>query len=477
MKRRILYAMLWGLAAAIVAIMGSLLTAEEARANGGPPPSGQTTDNCSPVVLNQYAPSGGSPLNSGRIGVPAWIGNGDVKYTTTTWGETPDGKLIIQKTSTIIVAQWTTTCALEETCSDTGSGNSPDTPGNGCNTGGGGSGSDCVEAPPVNCVESGAGGGAGGGNGGSGGSGGSGGGGMPENCITNASAGGNSGPVWRGDHNIDEAPTCDMVQVSEDGMSCMPNCSPTTFSGGVACLRVDREPYPRGLVSVPNVFVLGGPFSKDSGTAGCEDPDGEFPLHTNRTMYISWRMRSDIPPAWFFDERPWNINRGVPDTAFGYEVEHTYETASFSTFEGDKPAVGPSTTGELLPAYMVRVDTWWDAYVHREWDEYFWYYEFEDVDVFVPDDPAKPNWAGHWETQQRVKPGFPEYRFLGHMAAEDKINLQQWQWPTSSLYSRHAWDPRMEGLPIPPQYICRYIPTPILESQSVLTTSSGGVGP
>ena len=83
-------------------------------------------------------------------------------------------------------------------------------------------------------------------------------------------------------------------------------------------------------------------------------------------------------PQWNFDDRLWNIAKGIPNTAFGLVVEHTYETASFSTFAGDKPVIGPGIN-ELLPAYLVKVGTWWKASVIREWDQYYWYFEYESL--------------------------------------------------------------------------------------------------
>ncbi len=282
---------------------------------------------------------------------------------------------------------------------------------------------------------------------------------------------GNPGPSYTVISDIDAPPQCASIGVTEDGMACYPTCTTAVTEGGVACLDVRREPYPRGLVGVPNVFALQGPYAKEGNTAACPDPNLQYPLYRNRTLQVVWEMDVTIPPAWFFDERQWNISKGVSNQGFGYEVEHTFETSSFPTFDGDKPYVGPSTTNELLPAYLVRVDTWWIGYVVREWDEYFWYEEYEEVSCTynpgAPDhDPAcSPNGK-----KSVLKPGFPEYRFRGHMVSKDQIDLRTWGWPTSKLYSRHAWDSRQSVVGIPPQYICRYVPTPILESQAVIAT-------
>jgi hypothetical protein len=298
----------------------------------------------------------------------------------------------------------------------------------------------------------------------------------------------NNPPSYVVNPDIDVPPSCVFISVSEDGLACHPSCSATAAEGGVACLAVQREPYPRGLVGVPNVFVVSGPYSKDGNTVTCPNanvPDDKA-LNKNRTLQVIWRMDMRIPPNWFWDERPWNISAGVSNQGTGFVAEHTYETSSFPTYTGDKPSVGPSTTNELLPAYLVRVDTWWRGYVKREWDQYAWVDKHEKQPCNpnqLRGDPGNQetladagicvNESGSWV--QDVVTG-REYVFQGHQSVEDEIDLRTWGWPTSELYSRHAWDPRQSVAGIPPQYICRYIPTPILESQSVVTTN-GGSGP
>ncbi len=281
-------------------------------------------------------------------------------------------------------------------------------------------------------------------------------------------------PSWSPNPDIDAPPGCSLIGPTEYGMTCYPTCAPTPAEGGVACLAVRREPYPRGMVSIPNVFVVNGPYSKEGGPVGCVDANTPNPLYRNRQVRVVWEMDLGIPPAWFFDERPWNIQKGISNQAFGFQVEHTYETSSYSTFEGDKPAIGPSLTNELLPAYLVRLDTWWIGSIVREWDEWEWYEEFEEYACNPNDlDPVtgkrRDANCGDDGVGRRLKPGFPEYRLAGHRTAKEAVDLRQWGWPTAELYSRNAWEPRQSVAGIPPQYLCRYIPTPILEAQAVLT--------
>lgn len=280
----------------------------------------------------------------------------------------------------------------------------------------------------------------------------SGSGGSEGNCDSGEEGGEGGTGGYSPNSDIDAPPTCRYVYVHEDGLVCYPSCAATTAEGGVACLDVRREPYPRGLVSVPNVFVVQGPFSKEGNTVSCPDPSVEFPLYTNRQLRVVWRMRQDIPPAWFFDERSWNLNRGVPNIAFGLRVEHTYETASYNTYDEDKPYNGPGLTGELLSAYQVRVDTWWTAYLVREWDEYGWDDEYE--------------WQTNAQGEEEWVRTKHEYVSRGHQVVEERLDLRAYGWPTSDLFSRHAWDSRQESLP---PYTCRIIPVPIIEAQSNLT--------
>lgn len=497
----------------------SLLIIHQARADDGVPPPSPA--DCAPVVLNQYGASdtagsadgvSGSGNASDSIVSISWgDANGDgntgdeIITTLTPVGYTSTGQPLYQSSQTVVLAEWSMTCIVQQTCTggdtsggsggpggngdcdtgttgngggncgtpgpcDTGSGMSGNgnctTPGPcGTDMSGGGSGGNSNCNPPTPCPN--------GSNMGSG-SGGTGGG-----CNNTTSPNASTGPSWSVNPNLDTPPNCALIQVTEYGMKCYPTCTTTTTEGGVACLGVQREPYPRGLVGVPNVYIVNGPFSKEGNTAVCPDPDLQYPLYRNRSLKVVWEMDLSIPPAWAFDERGWNIVKGVSNTAFGLEVEHTFETSSYPTSPGDKPYVGPSTTNELLPAYMVRVDTWWKGYIVREWDQYYWdekreQYSCDPKQLNSDGSKADPNCGDDGIGTRLIS---REYKFQGHMTSKDQIDLSSWGWPTAELFSQNAWDPRQSVVGIPSQYICRYIPTPILEAQSVLTTGSGGNGP
>jgi hypothetical protein len=377
----------------LIALIWTALQTHDVLADDGP---GDWGADCSPAVANQYpAVDGGG-------------GNGGIEYAnaspneTFSWGDFNNdgntGDMLITTQSVdddgrrvfvreVIVAQWTMSCIIAASC-DGGNaaevvqanGGSDNNGGNGGNSGrsvngnnnnggndddnGGpvtntGGGSEpwrrrCSTAPWINGIVL-----NGRGNSSSG------------SPYTDGASSGCSGPD-------DVPPGCNSVGVMVNGIQCYPNCVSGTADGSPACLDVLRNPYPRGMVSIPNVFTINGPFAAEGATIACPNPGGDFPLHINRSLRVLFEMDMVKLPQWNFDDRLWNIAKGIPNTAFGLVVEHTYETASFSTFSGDKPVIGPGIN-ELLPAYLVKVGTWWKASVIREWDQYYWYFEYEEV--------------------------------------------------------------------------------------------------
>ena len=268
-------------------------------------------------------------------------------------------------------------------------------------------------------------------------------------CET-ASAAGTGGPP-------DSPPGCINLRLTEYGMECQLTCPnyPVT-GGGVACLDVIRQPYPRGMVTIPNYYTLNGPWVNQGPGASCSDPDVEFPMVTNSSVRIDFRLRQNTPPAWRFDERPWNIlNHGATNEAYGMVVEHTYDTSSFSTFEGDKPYNGPSLTEEMLSAYQVQVFTWWDGFVITRWDQWGWDIEYETREVC-------DEFGVCSDEEVEVS---REYVYRGPQENTEQVDLLTLGYPQSSMFSDLAWDSRQE--PVFP-YHCRVIPTPIIEVQSIL---------
>lgn len=132
-------------------------------------------------------------------------------------------------------------------------------------------------------------------------------------------------------------------------------------SVSIPCSGVTRSPYPRGLVNTPNVFTVSSTGrASASGTRNyCE------PYLRDYKIQLEW-VQLPISPVWTFNERPWST---TGNAAVGFEVAHTYDTASFGM-----PQNGPSTYGVRdLPSYQVNVRTYWMARVReswREWDDF-----------------------------------------------------------------------------------------------------------
>jgi hypothetical protein len=156
-----------------------------------------------------------------------------------------------------------------------------------------------------------------------------------------------------------EEPPCTTISISVGGqISCGGNFS-VSASARVPCMTVLRDPYPRGIVSAPNVFWLNGPWSAiGSGSSR----DWCTPTIRNYTIQVGWQFFPAVPPTWFFDDRTWSDE---PASASGMTATHTYQTSSWGL-----PENGPSLEGGLeLPAYQVRVGTAWQALVRRTWEE------------------------------------------------------------------------------------------------------------
>jgi len=114
---------------------------------------------------------------------------------------------------------------------------------------------------------------------------------------------------------------------------------------------VEREPYPRGMVTVENKLWVEMP----PGTTRCSEPvnqDGR----RGWVRCVRWEL---LPgePIWDFDDG--TVGGGSP-------VFHTYYTSSWG-----KPENGPGLGGRNnLPAYQVEVYTRWQAFGRETWWEW-----------------------------------------------------------------------------------------------------------
>lgn len=254
---------------------------------------------------------------------------------------------------------------------------------------------------------------------------------------------------------------------------------------------VDREPFPRGLVALPNYFTLrtdaprfsveGGPNGPGgaggfwSNTAGSREyPVGgdEFKIGSiaNYRLGLRW-VRVDTQCAfgpveatcWSFGDRAWNLGRdfGYGIVTNGYcgspfeRVTHTYETSSY-----DLPANGPRVdlVARVVPswdlqAYQVTVPTFWQGEWAAEWE--------------VAEETPCP---GDQETGERD--GAPVcIRWVERKVDWRAIDLRRYNYPTPyyksykvvecGQYAGREWcQESRDGS----------VPTPIIESQPIIIT-------
>lgn len=186
-------------------------------------------------------------------------------------------------------------------------------------------------------------------------------------------------------------PTCLPGQPCEQPTGCSqvprPNCivgaggatctfDSLTVDARPQCLTVQRNPFPRGLVGVPNTLCAQQPQTVSQ--TGSEDflNAPRYGDVVGLSARLEW-IPSPDEPVWTMDERSWNVgqtsddvrspitgqpvssemggNMSIQDTRVGMCVSHIYETSSY-----DMPANGPS--GDPLvrfPAYQVQVTQEW----------------------------------------------------------------------------------------------------------------------
>jgi len=222
------------------------------------------------------------------------------------------------------------------------------------------------------------------------------------------------------------------------------------------CPLVDRQPAPRGLVSLLNLFQVMPPTSGlEAWSNYCQ---AGLPESNIRNFQIGLRwVRLATPARWLFDERPWNIGRSGNE-ATGDSVQHVYETSSWG-----KPANGPSLSGTFdLPAYQVNVETSWAAQWATRWEAY----ECVETETVC-------NYTGNPEESCRGRSGWApaggnciRHDWVAHFNGWHALDLTRYGYPTWYFLSR--WVSSGNPFVLPPNVCVRTIPVPVIESQSVL---------
>jgi hypothetical protein len=263
---------------------------------------------------------------------------------------------------------------------------------------------------------------------------------------------------------------CETITITPDGKVFCTGSFGVTASAQVPCVNVLRDPYPRGMVSMPVNFWAQGPWSA-VGTASSQEwcsPDIR-----NFTLQVAWQARPDISPAWEFNDRDWSDE---PAFASGTAVTHTFQTSSWGL-----PENGPSLEGQLeLPAYQVRLYTAWQPFVQRWWDErrevfkYFcpgnsWDYDDESI---LEEDQCCFAYLRRRDGEDVSIPGIcyedTWVRVTGGMVP---IDLREFGYPNDYWLSPMAGDVSVPpvGVPMVPydERLCN-IPVPVIEVQSLL---------
>jgi hypothetical protein len=260
-----------------------------------------------------------------------------------------------------------------------------------------------------------------------------------------------------------ERPPCTTITISPGGQINCGGSFSVSASASVPCMTVLRDPYPRGIVSSPNVFWLSGPWSAIGSASSRE---WCTPTIRNYTLQVGWQFYPAVEPTWFFDDRAWSDE---PASSSGMTATHTYQTSSWGLSEN-----GPSLEGRLeLPAYQVQPRMAWQALVRRTWEE-------------LERGARKTFACKASDTQcldQYVMCGNPatdpendlcyEWFWVFHDTGWIPLDLTQFGYPQRYYVSSAAGDvtmppPGVAAVPIS-QRLCN-VPVPIIESQSLLNS-------
>ena len=154
---------------------------------------------------------------------------------------------------------------------------------------------------------------------------------------------------------------CEDVDWGASGIQCLGEYG-LNVSVSVPCVRVRRAPYPRGLVTVPNVLWLaeGASGTPTSVTAwsdtlgynaclnhsdiGSAFGDGTQKVR-NLQIGLRWVRRTDVPPVW-------ETSDGM--RAVGAAAAFTWPYSSYG-----EPRGGIGLYRERLPAFKVDLTTYW----------------------------------------------------------------------------------------------------------------------
>jgi hypothetical protein len=262
---------------------------------------------------------------------------------------------------------------------------------------------------------------------------------------------------------------------------------------GLPCPHVERLPWPRGLVAVPNTFGIVGadvPRKEEWQDWSCDwannpGPNCPQPDRYRNGIYVSgayaylaWQS-APTDPTWYMDDREWNIGQTSDDimspftghdgqmvstimggdltirnTRAGYTITHIYETSSYGKTENG-PDIEPG-----WPAYQVNVTTYWHLVANFKYRTR----EVETVTENICYETGNPN-----RVNCSCRPGEPGCNIFQWDVVTEKRNKDTDHTGPSLLYdfnrngAKVPRDERIGGQ-------CTVIPVPVIQMQTVLSS-------
>ena len=234
-----------------------------------------------------------------------------------------------------------------------------------------------------------------------------------------------------------------------------------TATAHVPNCTVTREPWPKGMVTVPNTMELHQP---ETGAIGWSDyamtwpPGVPPPDHNDGSPFQSikdfrfglrWRKAPGMMPTWTF---------GDGNSAAGWEVIHTYDRSSY----------GQPCTRDGLEAYCISTLTYWLLDGVTEWDQWeCTQWEHECVWHDCNDDRTPHEWE--WRcpyngcsggtNHEPWMSGHPDWERVQVCGYYDWVHHEEWEWID------------LRELDWPTEYYAHTGPSdrlPVIEAQSVI---------
>jgi len=262
---------------------------------------------------------------------------------------------------------------------------------------------------------------------------------------------------------------CRDADWTSDGVQCEGNYG-AIVSAAIPCCRVERAPYPRGLVTQYNFFTIDCPQEEQWSQTALRNPPAGEPGHypcasdanvghvANYKIGLLWTRVPGYLAEWDFDD---GSERMVGDSVY-----HIYESSSYG-----RPQNGVGLNGQPLPAYQVGATTLWRVFSRETYQVCECVSSHQECTCGYDSDGDRSGcdcgegWMEsdpHYYNRRRTV--CDAYNWVTHDTGWKAIDLSPWIGTWYAVSSKTG--PKATGLePNPP---CGVVPVPVIEVQGVI---------